>query len=82
MALTIAGVSISVLVVGLTELIKRTKYISEQYIPLVPFVFALFLIGIVQIASGFDIEMLIGGSVTVGLMTNGLYSGVKKIWVG
>jgi uncharacterized membrane protein len=74
---TIAGISIAVVVVGLTELIKKQRYLNERYIPLVPFVIAA-LLGLL-VVSEFTTAEYVMAVIVYGLTANGLYSGTKKL---
>lgn len=73
----IAGVGVSGVIVGLTQLIKKSGYVNDRLIPFIPFVlsFLILLLAITQVS----FQVYIMSSIVYGLIANGLYTVPKNV---
>jgi len=66
---------LAALCVGLTEVVKRTRYINEQYMPVIALVLGLILSTLLDISTK---EMVVQGLI-IGLSAVGMYSGGRSV---
>jgi hypothetical protein len=69
--------SLTALVVGLTEVVKRIGLVPERFIPLVAVFFGL-LLSVLGSPSPFSTYTIFVG-IAIGLSASGLFSGIKSV---